>query len=490
MKTIVSGRDMKTVDQYTIQEIGVPSLVLMERAAYSMYQLIAARETNKKQNIMVVASTGNNGADGLALGRMLFLDGYNICIYVIGNIAHASEEFQKQIGICKKLGIPFARKVERCNILIDAIFGVGLSRDVEGEYKEVINQMNELRTKVYAVDIPSGIDANTGAVRGVAVRATATVTFGCHKIGTVMYPGADYCGEVFVADIGFPQKAFEQVEKKYYLEESDLFRIPKRPNYSNKGSFGKILIIAGSKDIAGAAFLCAKAAFRSGAGMLKILTANENKEFLNRMIPEAMVHTYDTNQFNPEIVRSALSWSDVVIIGPGIGVGIIQEDLMQMVLESKLPVVIDADGINVMAENEKLKAMIHKKVILTPHLGEMSRLINLDVSEISKDLFQVAKSVTDCYGAACVLKDARTVISTEELLAVNLSGNNGMATAGSGDVLSGILAGFLALGVPMRDAAVLAPYVHGLAGDYAAKQRGKAGMMAGDIIESLKYILE
>ncbi len=489
MKTIVSGRDMKKVDQYTIQEIGIPSLVLMERAAYNVYQLISSQE-EKNKSMMVVASTGNNGADGLAIGRMLFLDGYNICIYVVGNTENASDEFKTQYDICKKLKIPFSKRVEPYDVLIDAMFGVGLSRDITGEYREVIESINRMKSKVYAVDIPSGIDADTGLVRGVAVKADYTVTFGSQKIGTVMYPGTEYSGVVQVADIGFPKEAFRDVEKKYYLEKSDLFRIPKRPNYSNKGRFGKVLVIAGSADIAGAAYLCAKAAFRCGAGMLRILTAKENKDFLNRMIPEAMVHAYDTKLFNEQIVRSALQWSDVVVLGPGMGVGVIQDQIVQMVLETKQPTVIDADGINVLSENDKLKRLLHQDVIITPHLGEMSRFIKKEIPEIAEQLFETAKNITDTYKVACVLKDARTVISTEELVAVNLSGNNGMATAGSGDVLTGILAGFLGIGVPLRDAAVLAPYVHGLAGDIAAEKNGKAGMMAGDIIESIKYVLE
>ncbi|MCR5736765.1 MAG: NAD(P)H-hydrate dehydratase [Eubacterium sp.] len=489
MKTIVSGTDMKKVDQHTIQEVGIPSLVLMERAAYSVFQVIKENE-KKNESIMVVASVGNNGADGLAIGRMLFLDGYNICIYVLGNVEKASEEFQTQWKICKKLNVPFVKQMKNVDVIVDAVFGVGLSRDVSGEFAKVIEEINQSKARVYAVDIPSGIDADNGTVRGVAVKANATITFGSQKIGTVMYPGADYCGKVMVADIGFPKNAYDAVEKKYYLEENDLRRIPKRPNYSNKGTFGKILVIAGSRDIAGAAYLCAKAAFRCGAGMLRILTAKENKEFLNRMLPEAMVNVYDTKLFDAQIVKSALHWSDVVVVGPGIDVGIIQEEILGMVLDSKLPTVVDADGINLMAENERLKDKLHKEVILTPHLAEMSRFSKKSIPEISNHLLETAKWATKEFGVACVLKDARTVISTEELVAVNLSGNNGMATAGSGDVLAGILAGLIGLGVPVRDAAVLAPYVHGLAGEIAAEKHGKSGMMAGDIIESMKYIFK
>lgn len=488
MKNIVSGTDMKKVDSYTIQKIGIPSIVLMERAALSVTELICKNET-KDKTVLVVAGTGNNGADGLAVGRMLYLLGYRTCIYILGDINKSNDEFKQQLQIVNNLNIETSENPVSSDIVVDAIFGVGLSRNVEGKYAEVIDFINSSKNKVYAVDIPSGVNADNGKICGVAVKADYTITFGSHKIGTVLYPGADYCGEVSVADIGVPEMSFDlNTNAIKYATEEDLKFIPPRPNYSNKGTYGKVLVIAGSKDISGAAYLCAKAAFRVGAGLVRVFTAEENRQTIQRLLPEAMVNTYDTEKFDKKALQACLNWCDVVAVGPGLSTGVIQKMIVEEVLDSKLPAVIDADGINNISEEEKLKKKLRKNIILTPHLGEMSRLIHVPVNEIASDLIQYAADVNYKYNVNCILKDARTVIATEKQVFINLSGNNGMATAGSGDVLTGITAGLIAIGVSFDNAAVLAPYIHGVAGDMAAAKNSKAGLMATDIIEELKEI--
>ncbi len=489
MKKIVSGTDMKKADDYTIHQIGIPSLVLMERAAKSVADRILSQQT-KDQTVLIAASTGNNGADGLAVGRMLHLAGFDVHLYVLGSEEKGSQEFQTQLYICRKLGILETEAFEERDIVVDAIFGVGLSRDVEGVYAQVIRQINEAKNTVYAVDIPSGIDADTGKVRGIAVIAEETVTFGVHKIGTVLYPGAEYCGRITAADIGFPPAAYQSLPEIYHVEKTDLGRIPKRPNYSNKGTFGKILVIAGSRDISGAAYLCAKAAFRCGAGLVRILTTKENREVLQRLLPEAIVNVYDYENFDEKILRASLAWCNVAAIGPGFGTGDVQKKMIQEVLQAKLPTVVDADGLNNIAEEKTLKEKLHKDVIITPHLGEMSRLIDTDIKTLQETLLQSAKKACTEFDCICILKDARTVIAQKDSVCINLTGNHGMASAGSGDVLTGILAGLIGVGTKQTDAAVLGPYIHGLAGDIAAEKQGKTGMMAEDIIDALKYIFQ
>lgn len=488
MKNIVSGTDMKKVDSYTINEIGIPSMVLMERAALSVAELICKNET-KDKTVLVVAGIGNNGADGLAIGRMLYLKGYSICIYILGDIDKGSDEFKQQLQIINNLKIDVVDNFVPSDIVVDAIFGVGLSRNVEGKYGETIEAVNNARNKVYAVDIPSGVNADNAKICGISVKADYTVTFGSHKIGTALYPGAEYCGEVTVADIGFPENAYDMNTKSIkYATKDDFKFIPARPNYSNKGTFGKVLIIAGSKDISGAAYLCAKAAFRVGAGLVRVFTVEENRQTIQRLLPEAMVNTYDIEKFDKKALQACLKWCDVVAVGPGLSTGVIQKIIVEEVLNSKIPAVIDADGINNIAKEERLKKKLHKNIILTPHLGEMSRLINVSIKAIASDLIKYADSVNYRYNVNCILKDARTVIATEKHIFVNMTGNNGMATAGSGDVLTGIAAGLIAIGVSFDNAAVLAPYIHGLAGDMAAIKTSKAGLMATDIIETLKDI--
>lgn len=489
MKKIVSGTDMKKVDRYTIDHIGIPSMVLMERAALSVFEQIKANESQSK-SVIVAASTGNNGADGLAIARMLFLAGYDTCVYILGEQRKCSEEFKRQKRICESLKIPFIKAFENRDIVVDAIFGVGLSRDVSDVYEEVILKINNNKNRIYSVDIPSGVDADTGKIRGVGVKADYTVTFGSHKIGTVLYPGAEYCGNVIVSDIGFPNRAFDEVQAYYYLTEDDLSIIPPRPNYSNKGTFGKILIIAGSKDISGAAYLSAKAALKCGAGMVRILTAKENKEVIQKLLPEAMVNVYDTDNVDERIITSALAWSDIVAIGPGLGIGEVQKKIIEYVIVSDKPTVIDADGLNNISEEEHLKKMLHKNIIITPHLAEMSRLMDAEVKYIAKDLISYAKRAHQKYMADCVLKDARTVIASGEHIFINLTGNSGMATAGSGDVLTGIIAGLIGIGVAFQNAAALGAYIHGFAGDLAAEHKGKHSLMASDIIDELENVLK
>lgn len=488
MKNIVSGTEMKKVDSYTINNIGIPSIVLMERAALGVAEFICENET-KDKSVLVVAGMGNNGADGLAVGRLLYLKGYSTCIYILGDVNKASAEFKQQLQIVNNLKIDIVEEFVPADVIVDAIFGVGLSRNVEGKYAEVIEEINSNRNKVYSVDIPSGINADNGKICGISVKADYTVTFGSHKIGTVLYPGADYCGKVTVADIGFPEISYDiNTNTIKYATEDDLKFIPARPNYSNKGSFGKVLVIAGSKDISGAAYLCAKAAFRVGAGLVRVFTAEDNRQTIQRLLPEAMVNTYDTEKFDKKALQACLNWCDVVAVGPGLSTGVIQKMIVEEVLDLKIPAVIDADGINNISEEEKLKRKLHKNVILTPHLGEMSRLINVSVKEIASDLIKYAANVNYKYNVNCILKDARTVIATENQIFVNLTGNSGMATAGAGDVLTGITVGLLAIGVSFDNAAVLAPYIHGIAGDIAVTKRSKAGLMATDIIEALKDI--
>lgn len=492
MKNIVTGTDMKKVDSYTIGQIGIPSIALMERAALSVAQKIDDNEKSHKKNktIQVIAGVGNNGADGIAVGRMLYLLGYNICIFVMGDINKASEEFQTQLRIVNNLGIPVVDSVIEADIIIDAVFGVGLSREVTGIYADLISEINKMKNIIYAVDIPSGINADTAEVMGCAIKANYTVTFGSHKVGTVLYPGADYCGKVTVADIGFPEQVYDlQTEPLKYATKEDLKLIPKRTNYSNKGTYGKILIVAGSRDISGAAVLCVKAAFRTGAGMVRIFTHENNRDIIAKLLPEAMINTYNTEKFDKKALDACLNWCDLVAVGPGIGTGTIQKMIVEQILDSGIQAVIDADGINNIAADERIKKKLHKKIILTPHLGEMSRLVHKPVKEIAQNLIGCAKETNYKYGADVVLKDARTMIATEEQIYINLTGNSGMATAGSGDVLTGIIAGLIGIGCDFHKASVMGPYIHGLAGDLAAAKVSKTGLMASDIIDEIKNVI-
>lgn len=488
MKYILTGKQMKTVDSYTIDNIGIPGIVLMERAALSVASLIVENET-KNKSVLVVCGVGNNGADGLAVCRMLYLKGYSTCICVLGDVQKATKDFETQLNIVKNLGIEIVDEIVPSDVIVDAIFGVGLSREVAGKYKNAIEQINNTRAKKYAVDIPSGIDADTGKVLGVAIKAHHTVTFGYHKVGTVLYPGAEYCGKVMVADIGFAPD-IESNNKMKYVEKQDLKNVPKRKNYSNKGTYGKVLLIAGSKEISGAAVLSALAAFKTGAGMVRVFTHENNRNIIGKLIPEAMINTYNTEHFDMKSLEACINWCNVVAVGPGMGTGEIQTKIVEKVLDAKLPTVLDADGINTISRRNEIKNKLHKKVIMTPHLGEMSRFMAVSVDEIADNLIKYANQANYKYGVSVVLKDARTVIVNNNGTYINLTGNSGMATAGSGDVLTGILAALLGIHTGQDNAAVLGPYIHGLAGDLAAKEYTKESMMAGDIVKKIAEVMK
>lgn len=508
MRYLVTGSQMRAIDQDTIQNIGIPSLMLMERAAECVARKAEQLCDQKTLQILAICGVGNNGADGVAAARMLYLHGFDVLVVVVGNEAHATKEFEVQKGIAEKLEIPVVdwehflhgedEQKAGDRAIIDAVFGVGLSRDVEGTYAEVLDWINKAETEwVLAVDMPSGIHSDTGAVMGTAVKADVTVTFGYEKMGSALYPGRGYCGQTEVCDIGFPELSRKKAgAEQFTYDPEDLNRIPARPAYSNKGTFGKVLVVAGSADMSGAAYLCAKAAYSMGAGLVKIMTPQENRQILQTLLPEAILSSYRNGQ-EPENLEKLSSqvekncgWADVIVLGPGMGQGSTAKFLVQEFLSNAyVPMIIDADGLNIIASDPDLTGFYTENLILTPHLGEMARLTGKTVPEIQEDLPSCGAQYSSDSGVICVLKDAATVVTGRDgQCYVNSSGNSAMAKAGSGDVLSGTIAGLLALGMENWDAAVLGVYIHGTAGDRVLEKKGSHGLLARDLTEEIAAI--
>lgn len=479
MEKIVLGSQMKKVDGYTIDKMQIPSLVLMERAAFSVYEEII-KFCDCTGKILVVCGTGNNGGDGLAISRMLCLSDYRVCVYIIGNMDSATPEFRKQYEIIKNIQVDIVDDwvPEEYTVIVDALFGVGLSRDVKDKFFQCISQINKSDAMKISVDVPSGLCADTGKIMGISVKADYTVTFGRKKAGLLINQGIDYSGKILVKNIGFPKEAYNQADTYYACEEKDLEILPKRNENSNKGTYGKLLVIAGQENMAGAAYFSAKAAYRVGTGLVQILSAPENREILQIKIPEAVLVTYDT-------IDKCMEEAGVIVIGPGLGVNNKAVTLVEKALKEKKNIVLDADALNVIAKNPNLYSYFHDKVIVTPHLGEMSRLTNITVSEIKDHLIQVCDSFADKYGITCILKDSGSIISNGKKVYINTSGNSGMASAGSGDVLTGVIGGLLSIGMTNDLAAVMGAYIHGLAGDIMAAGLGKNALMASDIIDGL-----
>lgn len=537
MRYVLDAASMKNVDSYSINTLGIPSVVLMERAALSVTEAIESKvKGNIHTDIICVCGRGNNGADGLAVARQLYLKGYNVDVYIINS--HAStKEFDIQLNIIKNLGIECINSPDfsKYGVIVDALFGNGLSRELAGEARIVVDTINKCSTSVrsqytqnsdnngnrlvVAVDIPSGISASTGVVMGSAVNADITVTFGFEKIGHILYPAASYCGKIIRKDIGFAQypDMTRDIFTYDYSDISDM--LPLRKPDGNKGTFGKALVIAGSRLYGGAAVLSSRAAARIGAGLVRALTHISNRTAVITGNMECIVDTYDTDEECGDFVKNTetlvdkcICWADVVCIGPGLSMEESAVKLVRSVSAKKnIKKLYDADALNIIAQykieldgsnddvdyeaggnsgNASYKDdMSDKNVVVTPHIGEMSRLTGLDIAVIKNNPIDTARTYSREHNCVCVLKDARTIVSDGERVYINMSGNDGMATGGSGDVLSGIITGLMAQGLTTFEASALGVYIHGCAGDEAALSNGKYSMVAGDIIDNIKNVL-
>ena len=493
MRYLVNSREMKNYDTNTIEQLHVPGMVLMERAALSFAEELKHLSADLSQ-VLVVCGTGNNGGDGLAIARLLKQMGCLVDAVLVGNRKKSSEQNICQQKIMEAYHYEILDKIpeeKKYSAVIDAVFGVGLSRNIEGDYETLITCMNELPGEKYAVDIASGVSADNGAVLGVAFKADVTITFAYGKVGMYLFPGNEYSGKVIVKEIGIRQESwFGKKPSVAALEDSDLSWMPKRKSHSNKGSFGKLLVIAGSVNMAGAACLCGKAAYATGCGLVRILTPEENRTILQTVLPEAILTTYPEKKPDLSEVIETMKWADAIVLGPGIGKGKVASALVECVIKNaSVPVVLDADALNLVAEDNSILLRPHTEIIVTPHLGEMSRLTGDGISYIQTRLLEVAEEFARQYNVICVLKDEHTVTSVPyEQTYLNFSGNNGMATAGSGDVLSGIIGSLLVQGMRPEKAAPLGVFLHGKAGDKIRESTGTYGMLASDLIEGIRQV--
>ena len=494
MQLWVNAAQMKAADQYTIQKLEVPSLELMEHAAQACVQVLEDEKVDLS-HVCVVCGSGNNGGDGFAIARILQNNRYSVETFCVGNPEHYTEETQEQMHRLQECGgkITYGMPQEDSySVIIDAVFGVGLSRKVEGRYRQVIEQMNRMRGTKFAVDIPSGLSATTGCILGCAFKADYTVTFQLKKIGLELSQGRTMAGRVIVPDIGISTDSICEDQEIVRTAGKNIYRkmLPDRPEDSNKGTYGRLLVIAGSKGMAGAAYLNAHAAYMTGAGLVRIYTSSDNREILQTLLPEAIITTYE--EYNKEELLSLLTWADSVCIGSGLGMSRLSEKILKTVIEYvKVPCLIDADGLNLLAENKNyLNQMAERRFVITPHMKEMSRLTGTPVEELKADRIQILKDFISRYRITCVLKDSRTLIASEEKgIRMNLTGNSAMAKAGSGDVLAGVISGWMVQGKEAEDAAELGTYIHGLSGDLAKFEKGVYSVMARDLIEYISKAL-
>lgn len=512
MEAVLTAGETRKIDVYTSEVCGISTAELMERAARAVEAEILAGDFFRKP-VLVVCGMGNNGADGLALARMLVQRAMRVRLITVGKRGKATplwrwqrenlqgvSEYHIEGTFTEADRDAVQEKLSGTGLIVDAVFGVGLARPVAGVYAELIGLISaslaksrQNRPMVLAVDMPSGISADTGAVLGTALCADKTVTFGYRKCGQLLYPGAAYCGELTVADIGFAD--FGAVFGRSACVTGDrtlLEKLPERRPDANKGSYGRLLVAAGSEGMAGAALLSAAAGYRTGCGLVYVLTPEENRVILQSRLPEAVYMRLDGTLRERLLQSSFLA----AVIGPGLSKSAqAREELLAVLEILRVPLVLDADALNLIAEDEALSEAVKGYaygVIMTPHKAEMARLLKMTIEELKKDPVGAARALSERFGCVCVAKDARTVVYGPGHSAyICTAGNDGMATGGSGDVLAGIIGGLLAQDpTDLYMTAVLGVSVHAWAGDGAAARLGTRFMLAGDIIEGMSEVLK
>ena len=504
---IVTAGEMQAIDRQTIETYGIPGQVLMENAGRGATRSFLERVyKGGPGSVGILAGRGNNGGDGFVMARYLAQRGIDTRVFLLANADRTTGDAAANLKLLSELGVPviqlpdhglFEKQqsvMRHMHFWIDAVLGTGLNSDVKGYFKQALHFLNEQKKPVFAVDIPSGLNADTGRPCGIAVRATATATFAFPKIGHLVYPGAGYCGQIDVIDIGIPPFITDRVAPAQSLitPKTVVETLGIRQPDAHKGRTGHVLVVAGSPGKTGAAAMASAAALRAGAGLVSLGIAATLNPILEALLPEVMTLPLNDNQSGilagaayDDIFRASQNKS-CLAIGPGMGTSRGTRDLVhRMIREIDLPLVIDADGLNHLAENLQCLEGRSRPVVVTPHPGEMARLTGLSVSRIQADRVAAARDLARKRNLYVVLKGARTVVAAPDGHAwINPTGNPGMASGGMGDVLTGLVAGFLAQGRTTLSAALCGVYLHGLAADLLAAKT-PWGYLATDVMNNI-----
>ncbi|NVN98354.1 MAG: NAD(P)H-hydrate dehydratase [Geobacteraceae bacterium] len=502
----VTAEVMQELDRTTISGYGVSGLELMERAGSHVATIVISRFGNfKERTALIVAGKGNNGGDGFVIARLLAEAGWSVSllIFTAAYAGDAEANFRrtppsvKQIDFKSAVQSEIEAIVQGSAVIIDAIFGTGLKSGLEGHYAGLAALINSSEKPVIAVDIPSGVDATSGRTLGGAIKADITVTFGAAKIGQLLYPGAGYVGELLVTDIGIPAVLVEKTAIIEFIDAEYAAKlVTPRSRTAHKGSYGHCLIVAGSCGKSGAAAMAANSAMRAGVGLVTLavpcgihpVVEVKTTEAMTVPLPESPAGAIAFDSL--KVIEHLIEGKDVIAAGPGLG---LDEETIAVikgiVSTAKLPLLLDADALNAVAEDISiLPGSSSPTVVLTPHPGEMARLTGASVTAIESDRIGAARHFAATNGCYLLLKGARTVIAAPDgRIAINSTGNPGMASGGMGDVLSGVITALLAQGYEPFDACCLGAYCHGLAGDMVAEEKGEIGLIATDVQEMVPY---
>ena len=510
MEPILTALQQKQCEQATILS-GTPSTVLMERAAHALVDLVTGPLLSDRLTtrlIGVLCGYGNNGGDGLAAARLLHVAGFSVFVTFVSDRgfhtepekSHLSPECLAQYTAALNAGVPFRMPEDTVTVWIDAVFGIGLNRPLSAPYISCFEFINKTMVPVLAADIPSGVNATTGQLSGAALRCTATLCFGNIKSGCMLYPGAEYAGTIYSDSIGMDAFSQDQSEILLMPDDKDVSSwLPRRAPDAHKGSFGRLLCICGSPGMCGAAILAAKSAYRIGAGLVEILACEVNRIPLQTALPEAVLTLYSDTDDLHDLVNSAMSRAQAVLIGCGLGQSQTAYTLLKAVLgsmTSEKSLIIDADALNILSAHPELHSSIPVQAVLTPHVKEASRLLGMTAEEVSSDLLSASRSLAERYPCTCLLKSSRSILSscgTTHHPVLIATGSSVLAKAGSGDVLAGAVAGlcaesFSSVSNPVErsfGAALCGAYLHGKSGNLAAQTFGQSGVLASDTADCL-----
>lgn len=499
---MASADIMRSIDKCCIENLKIPGIVLMENAAISVIKNIDIKNYN---SFVIVCGKGNNGGDGFAVARHLLLKGKKIDVFLIGSDEGMSGDCRINYEILKNLGIKISKinnvedvidlreRITECDMTVDAIFGTGLTRKVEGIYDMVISVMNENSSYILSVDVPSGFQSDTGRILGNCVKAHITISFQLYKKGFVNYGTDKLTGRIIIEDIGIPEAAINKFHNNEFILDRAMIKenFLVRDKYSYKGDYGRVLIIAGTKGYSGAAYISTQSAVRSGAGLVTLCCHRDIADVLSSKLVEAMTINFgDTTTLEGDSkLKNHIEKSNAIAIGPGMGNNDTTLQLLKLVIEnSECPVVIDADGINVLQTNIELLKYKKNKIVLTPHFGEMSRISGLSIEEIKDNRVEVAKQFALNHDVIVLLKGYNTVITDGKTTVINSTGNSSMASGGMGDCLTGIITSLIGQGYEPMTAACIGAYIHGYCGERLSEKMFCVN--ASHIIEEIPCVIK
>lgn len=492
---ILNRTEIQDIESKTITDLGIDSLILMERAGLETFNFIKKnliKNIQDNKNILILVGVGNNGGDGLVLARLLFLDNIKTQVILIGENNKRTKENLKQLDIIKKLGINTIEYnkqyiedlLKDSSLIVDSIFGIGLTREIYGQYFSLINQINKSNITKLSLDIPSGIDANSGKSLGISIKANYTITYGFNKIGLFMDQAVDNIGKLICVDIGIPRFYANDI-KTSLIDKSLIKQIFPKPRLKNsfKNKYGKCLLIGGSISMSGAIVLSAKSALKSGLGLCSILVEKDIHTIVASQIPTAMTNYH--NFILDDKLKQFINSFDSIVFGPGINKDTLfnKELLVYLITEYDKKLLIDADGLNILSRNTDLLINPQSEVVITPHVGEFSRLMNINSKDIQTDRIKFVEEFCLKYPKiTLVLKGSKSIISNNDKVFINSTGNPILARGGSGDILSGIIGTFLAQSINCLESAILGNYIHGLTSDIALNENSEHSIITEELI--------